>query len=89
MLSLVIQNCAERVRVQPGRRKDVGASLAFEEEREPEGNVASLRWIQRLQRTLPICQLVCLWLSCVLVNGGVLEGHVHREARVSLVFGAV
>jgi hypothetical protein len=35
-----------------------------------------------------ICQLVYLGLYCLSVKGGVLEGHVHREARVPQVFGA-
>lgn len=89
MLCFVVEDCVEGMRVQPGRRKDVGASLAFEEKRKPEGDVASLRRVQWFQRTLCTDQLVCPGLYCMSVNGGVLEGRVHQEARVPRVFGAV
>lgn len=55
MLSLVVENCAEGMRVEPGRGKNIGATLAFEEEGEPERDVASLRRVQWLQGTLSVC----------------------------------
>jgi hypothetical protein len=47
-----VENGRERMRVQPRRREDVGATLAFQEESEPEGYVAPLRWIEGSKRAL-------------------------------------
>ena len=52
MLRLVVEDGSEGVCVQPWWREDVGAALAFEEESEPEGNVAPLRWIERFEGSL-------------------------------------
>lgn len=52
MFGFVVENGREGMRVQPRRREDIGATLAFEEESEPEGNVASLRWIEGSKRAL-------------------------------------
>lgn len=52
MFGFVVENGRERMRVQPGWRKDVGATLAFQKESEPEGDVAPLRWIEGSKRAL-------------------------------------
>lgn len=95
MLCLVVEDGSEGVRVQPWRRENVGAALAFEEESKPEGNVASLRWVQRFEgpllhvsflpavwegtRIWP-CNLVEGRLTCV---GGVRGVHTPSSSRPS------
>lgn len=56
MLRLVVEDCSEGVRVQPWWRENVGAALTFEEESEPEGNVASLRRIEGFEGSLIMCE---------------------------------
>ena len=52
MFGFVVENGRERMWVQPGRRENVGATLAFQEESEPEGNIAPLRGVEGSKRAL-------------------------------------
>lgn len=56
MVCFVFENCGKRVGIQPWWRKDICASLAFEQQGEPERHIGSMRWIQRSYRSLWIDQ---------------------------------
>jgi hypothetical protein len=48
----MVEDRSEGVRVEPWRRQNVGAALALEQEGEPERDIGSVRWIERLERAL-------------------------------------
>lgn len=54
MVCFLLEDCGKRVGIQPWWRKDVCASLAFEQQGEPERHIGSMRRIQRSYRSLCI-----------------------------------
>lgn len=78
MLDLMIKDRSEGMRVEPWRRQNVGAALALEQEGEPQGDVGSVRRVERLQRALYYYQLQPMYNGC-LMCGGVEAGQTHSK----------
>lgn len=52
VLSFNVEDQREGLGMQPGWRENVCASLAFEEQRKPEGKSGSAGWEERFDRAL-------------------------------------
>lgn len=51
MVCFVLEDCGKRVGIQPWWRKDICASLTFEQQGEPERHIGSMGRIQRSYRS--------------------------------------
>jgi len=71
VLDFDFEDVGQRGDGEPGRGDDVGSSLLFEEEREPEGERGGKRWVERFRGTL----------------GVVSGQHAGRKGEVALVWG--
>jgi hypothetical protein len=52
VFGFMVEDCGKRVGIQPWRREDICASLAFEQQGEPERHIVSMRRIERPDRSL-------------------------------------
>jgi hypothetical protein len=94
MVGLVIKNRSEGVCVQPRWWKYVRAPLSLEEECEPQGNVGSVRRIERFYASLEMMSswflqssVSYLFSNCVWWGAG--GACIPQEARVLPVFDVV